>query len=44
MMIPLTVRKIDAFEDGIKDLSGSFQFKLEVTPYKKPYFPSPGIS
>ena len=29
MIMPSTVRKIDVFEVEIKDLSTSFQFKLE---------------
>ena len=31
MMMHSIVRKIDVFEIEIKDLSGSFQFKLEVS-------------
>ena len=35
MVIHLTVRKIDVFEVKIKDLSGSFQFKSEVSKVER---------
>ena len=35
MVMHLTVRKIDVFEVKIKDLSGSFQFKSEVSKVER---------